>query len=148
MMNSFFGDEFSGYGWLVFWPNLVQFVTALVLWFLAPQLSRFMLEASDSDVAIPKPMAESVVRIVFIVFGVYLIASSIPSLASLVFRVFEVTSSIVVELPLAEMLDATQGANSQLIYEAARISLGIVFIVGNVGFARFVQWARNFALDA
>ncbi len=129
-------------------PYLLQLVGAVVLWFFAQPFSRLLLTGVSVDYEIPMPAEDSIVRVVFVVFGVYLIAASIPSLASAVFQALENTRSAAAGLSVMDRLVSGGSSASQLVFGLTRLVIGFAFLIGNSGFTRLVQRAKNAGLDA
>lgn len=129
-------------------PYVLQLVAVVILWLFAQPLSRMLLKDVVADDEIPTPAAESIVRVVFVVFGVYLVATSIPSFASTVVQALENTRSAAAELSVLDRLVSGGSSTSQLAFGITRLVVGMAFLVGNAGFTKFVQRAKNFGLDA
>lgn len=125
---------------------LVPPVAGIALWFVAAPLARAaQLPQSNStdDMAIG---IELWTRLVTVLFGLYLIATSIPGLAATVVRSLE-QSAAVQDASIGELVFTDSASLYQLTFAGARLAIGLVLVIGRVGVYRFITFLRTFGSD-
>jgi len=127
--------------------TLFSAVAGIAIWFAAAPLARL----AQLPGKFPDDSAEihtnDWTRLVVVVFGLFLIVTSIPSMAALFVQSFQ-HSRVMAETTIMELLVNDQSNWYQITHSGTRFLLGVVMVIGRVGVVWFVNFLRNFALGS
>jgi len=117
----------------------------LVLWFAAGPIAQLALPPGQGSTSEFQPHAEDWTRLVVVIFGLYLVITALPSIASLLVRSAQ-QSSIMSETSMRDVITGDQSNWSQLAYSGTRLLLGLIMLIGRTGIVRFTTFLKNFGL--
>ena len=124
---------------------LFAVVVGVIIWFLAGPIARLALPPGQRPADEIDLQTNDWTRLVVVIFGLYLIVTSIPSIASLMVLSVQ-QSSVMAETSIKDMITGDRSNWSQLTYSGTRFLLGLAMVIGRTGVVRFVMFLKSFAL--
>jgi len=158
LINSLMGLVQLGFTWPVltaqigWWPATLPLLVAVfavgagvIIWFAAGPISRLAVPPGQEAVEAVDPPTSDWTRLVVVVFGLYLIVTAIPNIASLIVEGSQ-QSSNVEETSIMDMMMENRSMWSQLAYSGTRLLLGLVMVIGRTGAVQFISLLKTFGL--